>query len=858
MDLPSSAEIFYLYTKKRRDFGQHPNFQDSPPLLLNSIEQQQFETLTLSTLELATRPTEEPTDTATAAAAAAVPSRPPAPAYGRNADRFALSASGTAPSQPVVKPRLPRLPFVERLVTSLELDATPEYCETEVNTASVSLTSRGVSHTNGAWPREVDTRLVESVVRYKKKVERSTGFQIGVTSAAQRAQGILRLSNTIDLFEQYFKDGHQGDATRRKKEFVYAPPSTKIIRVFKDPAAIPTSSKEEAARPTANASAASVPKRAASCISWHPTDRNKFAVAYSYLDFAAGSSLGTNPGHSNQSISSYIWDVHLPTRPILELAPASSPLVCLEYNPREPNLLVAGAYNGLVSLWDVRIGGSSSSSSSSSSSIGGGVGGGSSGVGSAGIKHSAAGLSGTASGGAIHASLSSVVETSHREPVLDICWVASKSGMEFGSCSTDGTVRFWDARRMVQPLDVVKLFAPENNSKTNPGFALPLFAALPSGVAAGGVGSPLPNLAPNSLCATALSYSIQAGSNKMLVGTEQGGVYNTTRKPVTTSNAEQQQQRASLGAAAPELAAATADAASGSVPPAPAPAATGASHITSSFLSHSGPVHSVSRHPFHSRYFLSVGDFRACVWSDDVPDAPLFSTRGGGGVGGSGVGPTSVPPSWLSCGCWSPARAGVFFTADREGHLEAYDILSRAADPVCRTKVSSSGARSIRVERIEGSMIAVGDREGTVTLVQVSGSLCSSAMGVGETGRSARDDAASASAAERTAVAEMFEREARAVRCQQWLERMSAKKAVTAATTTEAVTEKNSQAFQLDSPSSPKLAPGSPASIGAPSSTQFGRKVYDFSLSPAELDAIYAEVDRKFGIVRDTAAAATQ
>ena len=41
---------------------------------------------------------------------------------------------------------------------------------------------------------------------------------------------------------------------------------------------------------------------------------------------------------------SYIWDINNPNTPDFELIP-SSPLCCLEYNPKDPHVLVGGSYN---------------------------------------------------------------------------------------------------------------------------------------------------------------------------------------------------------------------------------------------------------------------------------------------------------------------------------------------------------------------------------------------------------------------------------------------------------------------------------------------------------------------------------
>lgn len=84
-----------------------------------------------------------------------------------------------------------------------------------------------------------------------------------------------------------------------------------------------------------------------------------------------------------------------PNKPQLTLKPAV-PIVCLEYNPKDPNCLVSGMFSGQVAFWDVR---------KSSTSAG-----------------------------------MSALEPSHRDPVYSVLWINSKSGTEFFSSSTDGQV----------------------------------------------------------------------------------------------------------------------------------------------------------------------------------------------------------------------------------------------------------------------------------------------------------------------------------------------------------------------------------------------------------------------------------
>uniref|UniRef100_A0A8D0F6S4 Dynein intermediate chain 2, axonemal n=1 Tax=Strix occidentalis caurina TaxID=311401 RepID=A0A8D0F6S4_STROC len=98
--------------------------------------------------------------------------------------------------------------------------------------------------------------------------------------------------------------------------------------------------------------------------------------------------------------------------PELVLKP-SSPLVCLEYNPKDSHVLVGGCYNGQLAYWDTRKGG-------------------------------------------LPVELSTV-EVSHRDPVYGAVWLQSKTGTECFSASTDGQVLWWDIRKLSEPTETLVL-----------------------------------------------------------------------------------------------------------------------------------------------------------------------------------------------------------------------------------------------------------------------------------------------------------------------------------------------------------------------------------------------------------------
>lgn len=84
-----------------------------------------------------------------------------------------------------------------------------------------------------------------------------------------------------------------------------------------------------------------------------------------------------------------------PNKPQMILTPAV-PIVCLEYNPKDPHMLSSGMFSGQVCFWDTRKGSDPIETSP--------------------------------------------MEVSHRDPVHNVLWINSKSGTEFFSASSDGQV----------------------------------------------------------------------------------------------------------------------------------------------------------------------------------------------------------------------------------------------------------------------------------------------------------------------------------------------------------------------------------------------------------------------------------
>ena len=244
----------------------------------------------------------------------------------------------------------------------------------QVNTETVMYKPQGMLHLEGGWPKEVDPTEKEQTLRYKKKIEKDDEYLRQISNLAASIEGDIKQNYSIDIYQEYY-------AGESATDYSSEPPSAKTLAVFKD--------------------AATDTKRSACSISWHPDAGRKLAVAFAIMQFQ-------DPRQQSTCMDSYIWDVNNPNTPEVTLTPPS-PLCCLEYNPKDPHLLVGGSYNGLVTCYDTRVGYTPKDVS--------------------------------------------IIEKSHRDPVHKIAWLAGKTPFECVSTSTDGQVLWWDVRKLAEPIE---------------------------------------------------------------------------------------------------------------------------------------------------------------------------------------------------------------------------------------------------------------------------------------------------------------------------------------------------------------------------------------------------------------------
>ncbi|KAM9342518.1 dynein axonemal intermediate chain 2 [Pholidichthys leucotaenia] len=445
--------------------------------------------------------------------------------------------------------------FVVKKQREQAVQACCQISEHQVNTQRFEYESCGINHVEGGWPKDINPSEMEQTMRFRKKVEKEEGYINSILQLGSIMEHCIRQNNAVDIYEEYFED-------EEEVEEIQEPPYAKTINIFRDPNKI---------------------KRTVTGLSWHPDGARKLAAAYSCLEFQKTS--------KDMSLDSYIWDVENPNRPEMTLKPGS-PLVCLDYNPKDSHTLVGGSYNGQIVFWDTRRGNQPVEVSS--------------------------------------------VEHSHRDPVYKIIWLQSKTGTDAFSASTDGQVLWWDVRKLSEPTEQLVL---------DPGREGNLDQAL-----------------------GAVSLEFEATMpTKFMVGTEQGLVMSCNRK-----------------------------------------AKTPAEKIVCIYNSHHGPVYGLQRNPFFPKNFLTVGDWTARIWSEDIKESSIMWTKN--------------QMSYLMDACWSPARPSVFFTVKMDGVLDMWDILFKQSEPTLSLKVSDSALYSLRVQD-NGRLMVCGSQQGEATLLEICSGL---------------------------------------------------------------------------------------------------------------------------------------
>ena len=248
----------------------------------------------------------------------------------RRAPEFEVIAAEALYDFPSVPSR--RAEYTTGLLRDFEISNIPVLSEASTTTVGHPVESRGHSHVEGGWPKEITEDVTEQYhkTRYRRKVEKEEDYISTVTALAEIADKFIRQNNAVDIYETFtFPNGVDLDDGRGTGDDVALQPLT----VFTDP--MIRKRKPRIARGS----------------SWQMMEQggHRLAVAYSTPDLVNTTQLLAD----GEPVDSYVWDLNCPTRPEATLTP-TAPLCCIQFSPRDPATLIAGSVNGTLLLFDMR------------------------------------------------------------------------------------------------------------------------------------------------------------------------------------------------------------------------------------------------------------------------------------------------------------------------------------------------------------------------------------------------------------------------------------------------------------------------------------------------------------------------
>ncbi|KAH8244776.1 hypothetical protein KR032_000028 [Drosophila birchii] len=152
-----------------------------------------------------------------------------------------------------------------------------------------------------------------------------------------------------------------------------------------------------------------LPQRTLTMCEWLNTDPNQFVLSYINKKGSGPKNMMPDFGSDNSN-SFYVWDMDDPTRPVAYYY-AKNLVQIAKVCMKNESFMVGGLNNGQVCYWD------------------------------------------TAEMGAPKKVCP--LEASHREETTALVWVHNKSNTEFYSGSLDGSIKYWDSRDMMMPVNEV-------------------------------------------------------------------------------------------------------------------------------------------------------------------------------------------------------------------------------------------------------------------------------------------------------------------------------------------------------------------------------------------------------------------
>lgn len=249
------------------------------------------------------------------------------------------------------------------------------------------------------------------------------------------------------------------------------------------------------------------------------------------------------------------------------------------------------------------------------------------------------------------------VENSHTEPVSDFVWLKSKNSNEFATSSTDGSLIWWEIREKDVLTSTKGIQIPvEIDVQTEK----PLFLTHTDKVKEGEEEREV----TKEYGGTRIDNSIDAGASKFLLGTEQGVLFIVNKKKTEGEIGQK------LGLVSGR---------------------------------HLGPIVGMQRNPTNFKFILTVGDWTARIWTEDLR-TPILISR--------------YFPAYLNDCLWTP-RIGMFLICRSDGWINGYDLCYKLNETTFSYKVTDSSLTTMALSA-KGDKLLVGDEEGKVSLIKLS------------------------------------------------------------------------------------------------------------------------------------------
>ena len=249
------------------------------------------------------------------------------------------------------------------------------------------------------------------------------------------------------------------------------------------------------------------------------------------------------------------------------------------------------------------------------------------------------------------------VENSHTEPVSDFVWLKSKNSNEFVTASTDGSVIWWEIKDKDCLVSLKGIQLPVDiDMQTEKALLL----TNTEKITIDGEEKDI----TKEYGGTRIDNSTDAGAAKFLLATEQGTIFIVNKKKTEGEIGQK------LG-------------------------------LTSG--RHLGPIVGMQRNPTNFKFILTVGDWTARIWTEDLKTPILIS---------------KYFPAYLTDCLWTP-RIGMFLVSRSDGWINGYDLCYKINETTFEYKVTDASLTTMSLST-KGDKLLVGDEAGIVSLIKLS------------------------------------------------------------------------------------------------------------------------------------------